>query len=238
MAEENIFNNNEETPTSSVDNTSKPQTTIPQELVDWVGEGKKYSSIDEVYKAFPHSQQHIETLTSKVAQLEEELSKRKSAEEVLNDIRSKETVQQKPTSDGVEVNKDVLSEVVARELASQKAKELAQSNLDAFKQEFTKVYGDKAEDAYTKLSQETGFSYQELNAMAAKSPNAVLKLAGVNEKATSRSTAIDSSVNTQALLNQTQQKQFPSSKVTGGSTQDLMDAMSRAREKVLNQIKG
>ena len=237
MTDQNIFNEGTGTqnPAPVVKQADAPQTpNIPPELVDWVGEGKKYSSVDEVYKAFPHAQQHIDTLSAKVASLEEEVNKRKSAEEILNEIRSRETAQQKPTSQGVEVNQAVLSEVVSRELAAQEAKRSAQANIQVFKQAFEATWGDKAEEQYTKLSQETGFSFDELNAMAAKSPTAILKLAGVEAKKVP-SVNIGSSVNTQALLNQTRQKEFPSSKVSGGSTQDLLDAMSRAREKVLNQ---
>lgn len=238
MTEENIFNN-EGTQTPSAETNSQPQKPIvPPELADWVGEGKKYASIDEVYKAFPHSQQHIETLNSKVRQLEEELNKRKSAEEVLNDIRSRETAQQKPTSEGVEVNKDVLSEVVARELASQKAREAAQANLETFKQEFTKSFGDKAEEAYAKLSQDTGLSYQELNAMATKSPKALLKLAGVNEKASKSTTSIESSINTQSLFNNPPTEEITARVSPYANSKELADGWNRAKLKVQRNLQG
>lgn len=240
MTEQNLFNSEAETPSVNEQQQQSPapqQASIPPELVDWVGEGKKYSSIDEVYKAFPHSQNHIITLSNKVTELEEEVARRKSAEDVLNEIRNRETVQQKPTSQGVEVNQSVLSEMVGKEVAAQKGREIAKANLDIFKKSFTDIWGDKAEEQYAKLSKETGFSFDELNGLAAKSPQAVMKMAGLQKPV--HPTKLDSSVNTQALINQSKEGETLDSKVSpSASSKQLADGWRRAGEIVNRKLQG
>lgn len=247
MSEENIFNGQGADAPKDQAGTPQPaetnpvqQPVIPQELADWVGPGKKYASVDEVYKAFPNAQNHIQTQQQKIAELEAELNKRKSAEEVLQEIRSRETEQQKPTSQGVEVNEQVLSEIVDRRLDMRSKQQIAQDNLKVFKEQFGSVYGDKAADMYTNLSKETGLSFDELNAMASKSPQAVLKMAGVNQpKAKTSFASVEGSVNTQALSANAPKTDQLSARVSPyANSRELADGWRRAGEIVKQKLQG
>ena len=85
---ENIFE-------QSVDQTPEvvqpvvQEPAIPPELAEFVGTGKKYASVAEVYKAFPHAQKHISTLEDENKQLKEELTRRQAAEDVLNALQQR-----------------------------------------------------------------------------------------------------------------------------------------------------
>lgn len=243
--EQNIFNeqgaaapqeNQAEIQPSAEENPVPQQPAIPPELVDWVGPGKKYSSIDEVYKAFPNAQNHIQTQQQKIAELEAELNKRKSAEEVLNEIRSKETSQQKPTSQGVEVNEQILLEMVKKQFDIRSA----QDNLKAFKEQFSAAYGDKASSMYANLSKETGLSFDELNVMASKSPQAVLKLAGISSQPKAKPmSSISGSVNTQAVsANAVPQDQVSAKVKPYANSKELAEGWRRAGEIVKKRLQG
>ena len=82
---------------------SAPQFQIPTEAVELVGEGKKYSSVEDALKSVPHAQKHIQTLESELATLKEELSKRKTTEELLDEIKS--GIQPQATPAGTELIK-------------------------------------------------------------------------------------------------------------------------------------
>lgn len=246
MSEENIFNEQgaKDAPQEQAGTQQPAEASpvnqapaIPPELAEWVGPGKKYSSVSEVYKAFGHAQNHISSLEEKYSTLEQELNKRKSAEEVLEEIRSRETNQQKPTSQGVEVNEQVLSELVKKQLDMRSAQQVAQDNLKVFKEQYSAAFGEKAPDMYASLSKETGLSFDDLNAMAAKSPQAVLKMAGVGQQKAKPVGSVSGSVNTQALSANAPQGNTLSAKVNPyASSKELAEGWRRAGEIVKQKM--
>lgn len=237
MTEETIFKSEEAVPTNPQTETpTTPQpAAVPPELVEWVGEGKKYKSLDEVYKAFPNAQNHIATQQQKIEALEAELERRKSAEDVLNEIRSNTSQQQKPTSQGVEVNESVLSELVEKKFSQYVTQQQQDANLNEVVKAFTDTYADKREDEYKRIAQENGLSLQEMNQLAAKSPKLVLKLAGFSDKKPSGSPMLQSDVNTAALANADRKPPEASTRVPQYyNTKDVANVMRTIREQVLN----
>ena len=61
------------------------QNAIPTELAEFVGEGKKYQTVEDALKSIPHAQSHIQKLEEEMKQAREELAKRKAAEELLEE---------------------------------------------------------------------------------------------------------------------------------------------------------
>lgn len=240
MTEETIFSSadqaqetkSQEVPVVQEQAPATPATpSIPPELVEFVGEGKKYRSLDEVYKAFPNAQKHISTLEEENKAIKEELAKRRAAEELLEDIR-KGVAQPAPTSPGVEVNKDVVSEIVRKELAQAQMLSTQKANTEAVVNSFKATYADKAEEMYNKLASESGLSVAELNAMVAKSPKAVLKLAGLTDKQSTKSAPLQSSVNTQAFSGNGQNQSNPVKVGKYPTSAELARAWSATREAV------
>ena len=80
--------------------SQEPLFQIPTEAAELVGDGKKYSSVEDALKSVPHAQKHIQTLESELATLKEELMKRRTTEELLDEIKS--GVQPKENPQGVE----------------------------------------------------------------------------------------------------------------------------------------
>jgi len=81
-------NNEPSTNEVQTQDSQKPEFQIPTEAVDFVGDGKKYNSVEDALKSVPHAQKHIQTLESELATLKEELTKRKTAEELLDELKS------------------------------------------------------------------------------------------------------------------------------------------------------
>src|SRR6056300_1950642 len=120
MAEDNNNNNNttqEEQVSESTNqetqqaDTSTPKFEIPTEAQDFVGEGKKYKSAEDALRSVPHAQEHIKTLEDEMAQLKEELTKRKTAAELLDEMKSGIQPTEE-TPHGVEFDQDRLMQLV------------------------------------------------------------------------------------------------------------------------------
>ena len=207
----------------------EPQFQIPTEAAELVGDGKKYSSVEDALKSVPHAQKHIQTLESELATLKEELMKRRTTEELLDEIKS--GVQPKENLQGVEFDQDKLMQLVDQTLEVKERQRLAKTNASQVAAKFTEKFGTEAETVYKSVARENGLSEQQLNSLAASSPNVVLKLAGLAEAKTAPVSKSSSSVNTQALNQKVDPSALSARVKQGATTKDLVNAWRIAGEK-------
>lgn len=229
MSNETIFDGTTIPEETAVANESQ----LPQELAEFIGEGKKYKSADDALKSVPHAQKHIATLEEETARLKAELEKRRTAEELLADIRSGINVGEQPQSVAPQITSDTVEQTVAKLLAQREAQSKAQNNVAKVITSFEQTFGDKvkAQEMYTKVASESGLSIQELNRLSATSPDAVLKLAGLTSKQPAPVGKVHSTVNTD-FTNNGQQTELSARVKQGASTKDLVNAWRIAGEKV------
>ena len=204
---------------------------IPTEAQAFVGEGKKYQSPEDALKSVPHAQKHIETLESELAQVKEELTKRKTTQELLDEIKSGAQPVEN-TTPSAEVNQDTLEQLVSSTIEKREQATKAKTNASQVANKFTEKFGATAEAAYNQIAKEAGLTVQQLNNLAATSPNAVLKLAGLNGAVTT-STTTKGSINTQSLTGTPVENTARVPR--GASTKDLVKAWKAAGEKVKSQ---
>ena len=232
-----IFNQADQATTTQeplVPTSTSQAPVIPPELSEYVGVGKKYATVDEVYKAFPNAQKHISTLEEENRAIKEELAKRKTAEELLNDIQRNIT----PASNGDPIPPKVdvpdISTLVRKELERAKVQDVYQANQALVVAEFTKVYGDKARDKFTEIARDIGVPIESLNQLALTSPNAVFKLAGLSQAPATKSGHIESDV---TAVNKAPDATQYSTRVplNGGAKEDAA-AIAKAREFVLKNL--
>ena len=205
---------------------------IPTEAQDVIGEGKKYQSPEDALKSVPHAQKHIETLESELATVREELTKRQTTQELIDELKS--GVQPTATTVPVgELNQDNVMDLVNQTIATREANAKADSNAKSVAAKFTEQYGDKAEVTYNSIAKELNLSVKQLNELAATSPTVVLKAAGLSA---AKTPVVSSSgdINTEAL-SQSAKPTDLSAKVAGGSTKDLLAAWGNAKAKVNQQ---
>jgi len=218
--------------TQQVD-TSTPKFEIPTEAQDFVGEGKKYKSAEDALRSVPHAQEHIKTLETELAQMKEELTRRKTTEELLDELKSgNQPVEATPQ--GVELDQDRIMQLVNQTIEQKEKQSKAKQNAQTVASKFTEQYGAQAESAYNQIAKDAGLTVEQLNNLAATSPNVVMKLAGFETKSTPVG-KISSSVNTQAL-NNTAKPELSAKVPKGASTKDMLAAWRNAGEKVKSQL--
>lgn len=218
----------EQSTNEAVQQDTTPKTfEIPTEVQELVGEGKKYKSPEDALKSVPHAQQHIQTLEQELAEAREELTKRKTTQELIDEIKS--GIPTTATTVPVEgINQDNLMDLVNQTLSIREQQAKAKSNADIVAKQFTNQYGDQAEATYNSIAKDLGLTIPQLNELSAKSPRVVLKAAGL--QTASAPSRIEGDVNTQAL-SQTSKAPLASAKVQGGSTKELLAAWDRAKVK-------
>ena len=210
-----------------------PEFKIPTEAMDFVGEGKKYKSAEEALRSVPHAQEHIRTLESELAQAREELTRRKTAEELLDELKSG-TQQTEATPQSGELDQDTIMNLVNQTIEQRDRQTKAQANAKSVASKFTEQYGAQAEEVYNRIAQDAGLTVEQLNNLAATSPNVVLKLSGLDAKSTPVGKP-SSSVNTQALSS-TKPTELSARVPRGASTKDMLAAWRAAGEKVKSQL--
>lgn len=235
--EETIFNadqaNQNEAPASTEGAANTPTFTIPTEVVELVGDGKKYKSAEDALKSVPHAQKHIQTLEEENKRLKEELTKRQAAEEVLNEIKQFSMPKVETPSQGVEADPEVLSQLVEQVLEKKNLQAKLETNAQIVTSKFTEAYGEKAESVYNELCKKHGMTIATMNQLATTSPAAVLALAGINNSVPTSSGKIQSSV----IAPLTNGKNELSAKLPKyATTKQTMEAFSNARKIVMNQL--
>lgn len=222
------------TPTEPV----TPTSVVPPEIAELIGEGKKYKTVDDALKSVPHAQKHIQTLEEENARIKQELEKRKAAEELLDEIRSGITspAQTTPVQTGIDPSQ--IEGTIEALLAKKEAQRTATQNITTVVSKFTETFGDKqkGEEAFYKLAQDTGLTPEYLNRLAATSPQAIFKLAGMDVTKPPVPGKPTSTVNTQALSQNNQQELSAKVSMVGASTKDVVTAWRNAGEKVKQDL--
>ena len=163
-----------------------PETQIENPLEALVGEGKKYSTVEELAKGALHAQQHIKTL-------EEERAEARTIEQLVQELDRRREQETPPTTPVAEPKPDAdtpapgksqeeeLESVVARLLAERESAQTATQNFEQSVTTLDKVYGtrDATNQAVAKRAAELGLSVAELRSQAERSPKAFLTLMGV-----------------------------------------------------------
>jgi hypothetical protein len=229
VSNENIFDNQTPENQEPVVNQA-PQFQIPTEASELVGAGKKYQSVEDALKSVPHAQKHIQTLETELANVKEELSKRATTEELLQEVRSGLTREAPPQA--VDFDQNRLSQIVEQTLDNKEKLRVAKSNAGSVVSKFTEKYGEKAEEAYLTIAKESGLTVQQLNSLAASSPGAVLKLAGLGNQQSTPVATPQGTVNTQSVGNTQTNANLTSRVPKGATTRDMVSAWKVAGEKI------
>lgn len=195
---------------------------IPEELAPFIGEGKKYKDIETALKSVPHAQSHISKLEEDMKALKEELEKRRSAEELLAELRaSKEGNEGTPPS---ALSEEDIAAIAGRTIEAREQARLAKANAERVASSLRERFGDKAPELYAQKAKELGMEEATLNIMALKYPDAVL---AYFPKPTTQGGKLHSSVNTAALP--TTGNTQPKKSIWSGDSNTLLEAWRAAR---------
>lgn len=212
------------TPPAPAANT---QPTLPDEVAELIGEGKKYATAEEALKSVPHAQKHIATLEAEMKALKEDLGKAKSAEEVYETVKEMMATGKQPSPAAVTTVVPDLDTLLDRKLEAREQALKAKENTELVKQALVAQFGDKAIDVYKEKAATLGIGVEFLNDLCAKSPNAAFELLGVKPARTVSPTTQKGTVNT-TLLNATKTTPQPKSVMGGAPTSEVIQAWRAA----------
>lgn len=207
--------------TNNAEPPAPPAFQIPDPVKDFVGEGKKYATVEEALKSIPHAQKHIESLKQAADVAKQEADKLRAERETYEAFL-REQGNQNTNSAPSELDPTQVEALVKRTLEQEKRDAVAKANLQKVREDLTKRFGDKAAEVFTARGKELGV---DINALAMTSPQAVLELFPKQKEADPN---ISGSVNTAALPKFTRPaEQKPV--MFGSSTDDLIQAWRNAK---------
>lgn len=160
-----------------------PLNTLLGSIKNERGE-QKYRTVEEALKGLQHAQGYIPELRSELnafkAQFEDVQTKLKKQEEIerlVNDVATRQTKVQETPAQAFDESK--LAELVDSRLTANEQARIAHLNQTSVRDSIVKTYGDKAAEIFNAKASDFGMSPEELTALAARSPKAVLSMLGV-----------------------------------------------------------
>lgn len=200
----------------------------------------KYKSVADALVALQHSQSYIPQLTAKLTEREQELlSARKEADKIAELERTVLALTSGSQSQQVDAPAPALSEeaiaaIVSKTLTSNQEAASRQQNVTEVVTALQSAFGTRAEEVFNNKAKELGMSVQDLNALAARTPRAVMNLIGIKASIAPSGSGYQSSINTGGLA--PNQQSFISKNTVptliGATSQDLMREAKAARDMV------
>jgi hypothetical protein len=250
MADQSIFGNEQPATQPNTPVGSNPQNapanqvdaaTLLSSIKNERGE-QKYSTVEAALEGLRNAQEFIPTLKQQTAEKDAEIERLRvqaeraaELERTLAELTSQREQQQATPPAGI--NESQLADLVNRTLTQREQAALAQSNITTVTSTLQNVFGTDAEAKFYGKAQEMGMSVAEMNALAAKSPKAVLTMLGVTQPVPNKGNTqvhTPGTVNTAAYT--PQQETFvgrnPKPVIVGATTQDINESMQRAKKMV------
>lgn len=179
-------------------------------LEEFVGDGKKFSSVEELAKAKAEADAFIERLKGETAGLRQELNTRLKLEEAVERLSAR---QQPPSSEpepkapeqGTEkksATPEELETQIQKILDAERKKTQRERNFAAVERALQDAFGPTYKRAVTEQAKKLGLGEEFLSNLAAEQPAAFLKLLDVNRQPEANSTATTAprtSVSSEAL---------------------------------------
>lgn len=184
-----------------------------------VGEGKKYKTNDDLAKAYDHADRAIKEREQENQELRDELAKRRTAEELVEQFNANRREPPSSERDGtpnspapkVEVSDDDLVRRIREVQQQDNTQQTRERNLLEVAERLTTEFGDedKANEVLKRKAVELGVSVKFLQDSAAQSPKAFYATLGLNVTATSPAQPAKGDVNTQAFERNSQSSAKP-----------------------------
>jgi len=136
---------------------------------------QKYSDVPTALASIPHAQGHISELTNKVKELEEEVAKRRGAEELLNSLQqSQQQVTEAPSVTGLD--ETAVQNVVNNILQSKAQQDVAETNATSVRNALVAKFGEAASVEFQNKANALGVDVGQLTEMSKQTPNIVMEL--------------------------------------------------------------
>lgn len=241
MSDQDVFASEDATPVTPDDQSGtpapvvEPVTPAPDAFADQLASivnadgTPKYTDVASALESIPNAQKHISTIESENAELRASLAKAEAAKELLEKSAGNTNQSQGLTAD--EVAKITQDTLAAQQDATQRAE-----NVNAVSAKFSELYGDKAVDQMKQVAADAGMSVAAVKELAERSPQAVLKLAGISPEPASGTPPRSPGVGVGDNFQPPKPDPTPPKAVMGGaSTQDMIQNWRAAGEIIKNR---
>lgn len=176
-------------------------------VAELVGEGKKFKSVDDLAKGKIEADGFIEKLKVENAALREALNTEANPDEILQRIngllqakdRSTTNTHDQTSNQSTSTAAPLTEEKVLELLSKRDQEEKIKQNVETFNANVTKAFGNKTGEVIATRLDELGMDEKSFKDLAAKNPNAALRILGLREGGVSAGT-MNSSVNTEAFF--------------------------------------
>lgn len=182
MSDQDLFNGEGDKPApSDNENANQSQEPSTDPFADQLSGIKnedgtpKYTDVASALDSIPHAQSHIQNLETDNAALTEQLGAANAAKELL----AKQVKDTPPTSTPG-LTADEVAAITRQTLSETEQANLADNNVDIVRNKFSELYGEKAKEVMAKVATDSGMSLDAVKALAATTPTAVFKLAGID----------------------------------------------------------
>lgn len=201
---------------------------------------QKYKNLEDALKALKHSQEYIPQLTNTLKQKDEEIATLSGTVSKISEIeKALETLTQRSTTPqqtpGAGMTEEQIAELVTKTLTRSQQEELARTNIATVVRTMQEKFGEKADEIFYAKAEELGMSKAEINAIAAKTPKAVLKLVGIDSvSGTSVSAPGTSTLNTAGISPRSDSKIGRNTKgvIIGATSQDFKQELENVKAMV------
>lgn len=219
---------------------SDPLNTLLGSIKNEQGQPKYNNPVDAL-NALKHSQEFIPqlkqenaSLRSEIEQLRAQVDKLKGVEEVVERLTSQ---QNNTATPGKVLDENAIADLVQRTLSKREVEAVQKANVTSVVQTLQSQFGQEAEKAFYGKAQELGMSVQQMNSLAATSPQAVLQLFGVQKRDAGKvntPSAVPSGVNTAGF--QPKQDTYIARNTkgvtVGATSQEVADELHAAKKMV------
>jgi hypothetical protein len=145
-----------------------------------VGEGKKYKTIEDLARSRLEADKFIETLKGEAAELRQHLAERARIEELLDRLDAQKD-DRLPGDDNQNSQAKAgaspdIEQLIETKLTRREQERARQDNLNRVRTELEKLFGANYSERIEAKRIELGFSREEMNEIAGRSPKALLQL--------------------------------------------------------------
>lgn len=252
MSDQNIFSQGQTTDPNTNSGAASPQTASSSDpIADLLGSIKnekgepKYRDVTTALDALKHSQEFIpqikqenDTLKNELAQLREQVSKLSQIEQTVQKLTS--TSQEQQPQAAPAFDEKTVAELVTKTLTAQQQKAIQQANTQTVVNAMKESFGQEAEKMFYTKAAELGMQPEDINSLAAKTPQAVLKLFGLTDNKSTQSklpTPTTGGINTAGYVQKpdTFVKKNDKGVLLGATTNDVVEEL-RAASQLVNEL--
>lgn len=243
MSDQTIFDqtNTQPVTTATPTNQNPPvdnSADLLKLIVNEKGE-QKYKTIQDAIIGLQHANSHIQTLLNEKRQVEQDVASLRTAAEKVAELERvvSELTKAPPQATPAAIDPIQIQELVSQAISETKTKEEQKQNTSVVVNAAKQTFGEKAEELFYSRAQDVGLSREQINSLAASSPQAALKILGLASQSGSPTPTQKTVMNTaEAVPNQDTFISRNTERLPVGATFQEMRRESDAARKMVDEL--